>query len=79
MMQYCEKLVSSTVLLATKVMTLVGLICVMFYQNWKWPICINNDTYCCSEIFRKRVGKITTQAQEVAGELIRFFRYNKKS
>ena len=72
-----KNLVSSTILLATKeTLTLVGLIAVMFYQNWKLAIFALIMIPLASLAVKslgKRVGKITTQAQEVAGEVNSFF------
>tara|TARA_B100000686_G_scaffold1949_1_gene2182 strand:- start:701 stop:2065 length:1365 start_codon:yes stop_codon:yes gene_type:complete len=72
-----KNLVSSTILLATKeTLTLVGLIGVMFYQNWKLAIFALIMIPLASLAVKslgKRVGKITTQAQEVAGEVNSFF------
>ncbi len=72
-----KNLVSSTILLATKEsMTLVGLICVMFYQNWKlalFALIMIPLASVAVKSLGKRVGKITTQAQEVAGEVNSFF------
>ena len=72
-----KNLVSSTILLATKeTLTLIGLIAVMFYQNWKLAIFALIMIPLASLAVKslgKRVGKITTQAQEVAGEVNSFF------
>ena len=66
-----KNLVSSTILLATKEsMTLFGLISVMFYQNWKLAIFALIMIPLASIAVKslgKRIGKITTQAQEVVG------------
>ena len=66
-----KNLVSSTILLATKeTMTLVGLIFVMFYQNWKlamFALIMIPLASLAVKSLGKRVGKITTQAQEVVG------------
>ena len=60
----------------TYLYTLIGLIGVMFYQNWKLAIFALIMIPLASLAVKslgKRVGKITTQAQEVAGEVNSFF------
>jgi len=66
-------LVSTTILNLTKdTLTLVGLIGVMFYQNWKLSllalIMIPLASFAARSL-GKRMGKVTTQAQERSGLL----------
>ncbi len=72
-----QKLVTDTVLLATKdVLTLIGLIGVMFYQNWKlaiFAILMIPLATVVAKSLGKRMGKITTESQEVSGMLNTFF------
>ena len=53
-------------------LTLIGLLAVMFYQNWKLSliaiIMIPLATYFARNL-GKRIGKVSTQAQEKAGLL----------
>jgi len=66
-------LVSTVILnIAKDTLTLIGLISVMFYQNWRLAIfaliMIPLASYAAKSL-GKRVGKVTTQAQESAGVL----------
>ena len=66
-------LVSTVILnIAKDTLTLIGLIGVMFYQNWRLAlfalIMIPLASYAAKSL-GKRVGKVTTQAQESAGVL----------
>jgi len=66
-------LVSTVILnIAKDTLTLLGLIGVMFYQNWKLAvfamIMIPLASYAAKSL-GKRIGKVTTQAQESAGIL----------
>ncbi len=66
-------LVSTVILnIAKDTLTLIGLIGVMFYQNWRLAlfalIMIPLASYAAKSL-GKRVGKVTTQAQESAGIL----------
>ena len=56
-------------------LTLVGLLCVMFFQNWKLSliaIIMIPLATLTAKILGKRMGKITTQAQEKSGDLNRY-------
>ena len=66
-------LVSTVILnIAKDTLTLIGLIGVMFYQNWRLAIfaliMIPLASYAAKSL-GKRIGKVTTQAQESAGVL----------
>ncbi len=71
------KLVTDTILLFTKdSLTLIGLIGVMFYQNWKlaiFAIIMIPLASVAAKSLGKRIGKVTTESQEVAGFLSSFF------
>ena len=71
------KLVTDTILLFTKdSLTLIGLISVMFYQNWKlaiFAIVMIPLASIAAKSLGKRIGKVTTQSQEIAGFLSSFF------
>ena len=54
---------------------LLGLLCVMFFQNWKLSliaIIMIPLATITAKILGKRMGKITTQAQEKSGDLNRY-------
>ncbi len=72
-----QKLVSDTILLITKdTLTLFGLLFVMFYQNWKlalFAIIMIPLASIAAKSLGKRMGKVTTQAQEASGLLNSFF------
>ncbi len=72
-----KNLVTNTILLFTKdTLTLLGLISVMFYQNWRlaiFAIIMIPLASIAAKSLGKRVGKITTQAQETAGLVNSFF------
>ena len=56
-------------------LTLLGLLCVMFFQNWKLSliaIIMIPLATITAKILGKRMGKITTQAQEKSGDLNRY-------
>jgi ATP-binding cassette, subfamily B, bacterial MsbA len=56
-------------------LTLVGLLCVMFIQNWKLSliaIIMIPLASIMAKILGKRMGKISTQAQEKSGDLNRY-------
>ena len=56
-------------------LTLIGLLCVMFFQNWKLAliaIIMIPLATITAKILGKRMGKITTQAQEKSGDLNRY-------
>ena len=56
-------------------LTLVGLLCVMFFQNWKLSliaIIMIPLASITAKILGKRMGKVTTQAQEKSGDLNRY-------
>jgi subfamily B ATP-binding cassette protein MsbA len=56
-------------------LTLVGLLCVMFFQNWKLSliaITMIPLATITAKILGKRMGKVTTQAQEKSGDLNRY-------
>ena len=66
-------LVSTGLLNVSKdTLTLIGLLCVMFYQNWKLSLVALIMIPLASFFARslgKRMGKVTTQLQERAGDL----------
>ena len=72
-----KKLVTDTILLFSKdTLTLFALVGVMFYQNWKLALFANVMIPLASVAAKslgKRVGKVTTQSQEVSGFLNSFF------
>ena len=56
-------------------LTLIGLLFVMFFQNWK--LIFNSNYYdslasITAKILGKRMSKISTQAQEKSGDLNRY-------
>ncbi len=56
-------------------LTLIGLLCVMFMQNWKLSliaIIMIPLATATAKVLGKRMGKISTQAQEKSGELNRY-------
>ena len=56
-------------------LTLIGLLCVMFFQNWKLSliaIIMIPLASITSKIIGKRMSKISTQAQEKSGDLNRY-------
>ena len=58
--------------LSKDTLTLIGLLCVMFYQNWKLSLVALIMIPLASFFARslgKRMGKVTTQLQERAGDL----------
>ena len=69
-------LVSTTILNAFKdSLTLVGLLCVMFYQNWKLSliaILMIPIATLAAKSLGKRIGKVTTEAQEKSGEASKY-------
>ena len=71
------KLVTDTILLFSKdSLTLIALIGVMFYQNWKlaiFAIIMIPLASIFAKSLGKRIGKVTTESQEVAGFLSSFF------
>ncbi len=72
-----KKLVTDTILLITKdTLTLIGLISVMFYQNWKlalFAIIMIPLASIAAKSLGKRIGKVTTESQEASGHLNTFF------
>ncbi len=70
-------LVTNTILLFTKdTLTLIGLIAVMFYQNWKlaiFAVIMIPLASIAAKSLGKRIGKVTTESQEVSGFLNSFF------
>ena len=72
-----KKLVTDTILLITKdTLTLIGLISVMFYQNWKlalFAIIMIPLASIAAKSLGKRIGKVTTESQEASGYLHTFF------
>ena len=71
-----QRLLSDTILLLTKdTLTLIGLWSVMFYQNWRLAffamIMIPLASFA-SKSLGKRMGKISTQIQEINGMLTKF-------
>tara|TARA_B100000579_G_scaffold431061_1_gene445522 strand:+ start:918 stop:2651 length:1734 start_codon:yes stop_codon:yes gene_type:complete len=71
-----EMLVTDTILLITKdTLTLVGLLSVMFYQNWKlalFAIIMIPLASIAAKSLGKRMGKISTQTMEMAGIISTF-------
>ena len=69
-------LVSTAILnLFKDTLTLIGLLSVMFYQNWKLSliaIIMIPLATITAKILGKRMGKVTTQAQEKSGDLNRY-------
>ena len=56
-------------------LTLLGLLCVMFFQNWKLSliaIIMIPLATITAKILGKRMGKVATQAQEKSGDLNRY-------
>jgi subfamily B ATP-binding cassette protein MsbA len=56
-------------------LTLLGLLCVMFFQNWKLSliaIIMIPLATITARILGKRMGKVSTQAQEKSGDLNRY-------
>ncbi|MDA9070441.1 ABC transporter transmembrane domain-containing protein, partial [bacterium] len=56
-------------------LTLLGLLCVMFFQNWKLSliaIIMIPLATITAKILGKRMGKVTTQAQEKSGDLNKY-------
>ncbi len=72
-----KNLVTNTILLFTKdTLTLIGLLIVMFYQNWKlaiFAIIMIPLASVAAKSLGKRVGKVSKESQEVAGFLNSFF------
>tara|TARA_B100001027_G_scaffold105217_1_gene72387 strand:+ start:1058 stop:2788 length:1731 start_codon:yes stop_codon:yes gene_type:complete len=72
-----KKLVTDTILLFSKdTLTLFALMGVMFYQNWKlalFAIVMIPLASIAAKSLGKRVGKVTTQSQEISGFLNSFF------
>ncbi len=72
-----KNLVTNTILLFTKdSLTLIGLIIVMFYQNWKlaiFALIMIPLASGAAKSLGKRVGKVSKESQEVAGFLNSFF------
>mgnify|MGYP001423770074 CR=1 FL=1 len=72
-----RNLVANTILLFTKdTLTLIGLVGVMFYQNWKlaiFAIIMIPLASFAAKSLGKRIGKVTTQSQEISGFLNSFF------
>ena len=68
------KLVSTVILNITKdTLTLIGLLGVMFYQNWKlaiFAIIMIPLASLAAHSLGKRMGKVTTEAQDISGKLI---------
>ncbi len=66
-----KTLVTNTILLFTKdTLTLIGLLGVMFYQNWKlaiFAIIMIPLASIAAKSLGKRIGKVTTQTQEAMG------------
>ncbi len=71
-----QRLLSDTILLLTKdTLTLIGLLFVMFYQNWRlalFAIIMIPLASIASKSLGKRMGKISTQIQEINGLLTSF-------
>ena len=69
-------LVSTTILNAVKdSLTLIGLLTVMFYQNWKLSliaILMIPIATLAAKSLGKRIGKVTTEAQEKTGEASKY-------
>ncbi len=72
-----KNLVTNTILLFTKdSLTLIGLVTVMFYQNWRlalFALIMIPLASIAAKSLGKRIGKVTTQAQETAGIVHSFF------
>ncbi len=72
-----KNLVTNTILLFTKdTLTLIGLIAVMFYQNWKlaiFALIMIPLASIAAKSLGKRIGKVTTESQEISGFLNSFF------
>ena len=70
-------LISTVILnLAKDSLTLLGLIGVMFYQNWRlalFALIMIPLASIAAKSLGKRIGKVTTESQEVAGFLSSFF------
>ena len=68
------RLVSTVILNITKdTLTLIGLLGVMFYQNWKlaiFAIIMIPLASLAARSLGKRMGKVTTEAQDISGKLI---------
>ncbi len=68
------KLVSTVILNISKdTLTLIGLLGVMFYQNWKlaiFAIIMIPLASLAARSLGKRIGKVTTEAQNISGKLI---------
>ena len=71
-----QKLVTDTILLITKdTLTLIGLIGVMFYQNWKlalFAIIMIPLAAGLAKNLGRKMGKATVQASETSGRLVTF-------
>ncbi len=71
--QHITNLLSSAILnLVKDSLTLIGLICVMFFQNWKLALIsliMIPLASLASRNLGKRMGKVTTEAQEKSGSL----------
>ena len=71
-----ETLVTDTILLMTKdTLTLVGLLSVMFYQNWKlalFALIMIPLASVAAKSLGKRMGKISTQTMETYGNVTTF-------
>tara|TARA_Y100001970_G_scaffold277606_1_gene382062 strand:- start:28 stop:1761 length:1734 start_codon:yes stop_codon:yes gene_type:complete len=71
-----ETLVTDTILLMTKdTLTLVGLLSVMFYQNWKlalFALIMIPLASIAAKSLGKRMGKISTQTMETYGNVTTF-------
>tara|TARA_Y100001935_G_C17308292_1_gene513901 strand:- start:301 stop:2037 length:1737 start_codon:yes stop_codon:yes gene_type:complete len=72
-----RNLVANTILLFTKdTLTLIGLVGVMFYQNWRlaiFALIMIPLASLAAKSLGKRIGKITKESQEVAGKVNSFF------
>ena len=70
-------LVSTVILnLFKDTLTLIGLLSVMFYQNWKlslFAIIMIPIASLAAKSLGKRIGKVTTQQMKKAGELNSYF------
>ena len=76
-------LISTVILnIAKDTLTLIGLIGVMFYQNWRLAlfalIMIPLASFAAKSL-GKRIGKVTTQAQESSGLLTSYILDNFKN
>ena len=71
--QMIVNLVSNTILNLTKdLLTLIGLVAVMFYQNWRlaiFALIMIPLASVAAKSLGKRIGKVATQAQEKSGIL----------